>query len=434
MDESIQWEERRGENPRRPQDGREESERDLARIVHSAAFRRLQGKTQILGIGESDFHRTRLTHSMEVAQIGRGIVYALERGKIIKDDLPNLDRIVAICLAHDLGHPPYGHGGEIALNYVMRDHGGFEGNAQTLRMLSKLEAHTESHGLNLTRRTLLGILKYPVAYSSVRKLKLPEITENTKTQAKPWKPPKCYHDCDQDIIDWILEPLSDADRTKFTKHTSPTDDVHGKALEKSLDTSIMELADDIAYGVHDLEDAIRLELIRNDHWISIETEMDTSWMKEFDLTNVRADLFSSESSRRKRAIGGLVNSFIGSMTLGTTGLTSPIVGRRVVLKGAAKKSLDALKKLVAKEIIHSPEVQTLEYRGQQIVMKLFEAFNSDPTRLLKAKFANRWNETSNDSEKVRVVCDFIAGMTDEYATRMYERLFIPRQGTVFWRL
>jgi len=163
LDNPEGWSKRRLDQPRRIDDSRPEEERDRSRIIHSATFRRLQAKTQVLGIGESDFHRTRLTHTMEVAQIGRGIVLQLENGRWqdFTRILPTTAQIEAICFAHDLGHPPFGHSGETALNYVMRDKGGFEGNGQSLRIVSKLEPHTPELGLNLTRRVMLGILKYP---------------------------------------------------------------------------------------------------------------------------------------------------------------------------------------------------------------------------------------------------------------------------------
>ena len=168
--------ERRDSSPlERDMDHRGDFERDLARLIHSAAFRRLQAKTQVLGIGEGDFHRTRLTHSMEVAQIAKAIAGNLrnrnEVDQAVKAYLPDDDLVFFEGLAHDLGHPPFGHGGEIALDYSMREHGGFEGNGQTLRILAKLEAHTPQFGLNPTRRSLLAILKYPVCYSQVRRKK-----------------------------------------------------------------------------------------------------------------------------------------------------------------------------------------------------------------------------------------------------------------------
>ncbi len=141
-------EERRQMPPKRYDEVRSEYDRDEARLIHSAAFRRLQSKTQVLGLGESDFYRTRLTHSMEVAQIGRGIVQYInesERFSEHKKHLPNMSLITAICLAHDIGHPPFGHGGEVALNYCMREYGGFEGNGQTLRILGKIEKYTDKY-------------------------------------------------------------------------------------------------------------------------------------------------------------------------------------------------------------------------------------------------------------------------------------------------
>src|SRR3990167_6653543 len=162
------------------QDHRDPFERDRTRVIHCAAFRRLQRKTQILGTDEGDFHRTRLTHSLEVASIGSSIVRSLRinhQDNVLSSLLPNDDLIHVICLLHDIGHPPFGHGGEVALNYMMREQGGFEGNAQTLRLLTKIETSYGEYGLDLTRRALLGVLKYPVPWSSVVMTQLPEINE-----------------------------------------------------------------------------------------------------------------------------------------------------------------------------------------------------------------------------------------------------------------
>ena len=164
------WEER-FENVGNDNFARDQYARDRARVIHSAFFRRLQGKTQVLGLGESDFYRTRLTHSLEVAQLGSGLVeFLIEKYKDdsgIIESLPEKDLIEAIGLAHDIGHPPFGHGGEVALNFSMKDNGGFEGNAQTLRICTTLGEYSGQSGLNLTRRSMLGIVKYPAVYSSV---------------------------------------------------------------------------------------------------------------------------------------------------------------------------------------------------------------------------------------------------------------------------
>ncbi|MEY8213805.1 MAG: dNTP triphosphohydrolase, partial [Colwellia sp.] len=159
------WLERRLQKvPQRQQDHRDPFRRDRARILHSAAFRRLQSKTQVMGSGQGDFYRTRLTHSLEASQIGSGITAQLRYKHPQKCQVlfPQSDSLIeAICLAHDIGHPPFGHGGEIALHYMMREHGGFEGNGQTFRIVARLEPFSEHHGMNLTRRTLLGLMKYP---------------------------------------------------------------------------------------------------------------------------------------------------------------------------------------------------------------------------------------------------------------------------------
>ena len=129
-------------------------------FLHSAAFRRLQAKTQVLGVGISDFYRTRLTHSLEAAQIGSGITAQLKiKNPDITEKLSVDEHLIeTLCLAHDIGHPPFGHGGEIALHYMMRDHGGFEGNGQTFRIVTKLEPYTAENGMNLSRRSILGLV------------------------------------------------------------------------------------------------------------------------------------------------------------------------------------------------------------------------------------------------------------------------------------
>ncbi|MEF8793579.1 anti-phage deoxyguanosine triphosphatase [Thiohalorhabdus sp.] len=456
MPDSDYWSARR--NPgatRRPADVRHPYERDKARIIHSAAFRRLQSKTQVLGVGEGDFHRTRLTHSMEVAQIGAGIVRQLEgrarNGELAAEAAELLDAqlMETICLAHDLGHPPFGHGGEIALNYMMRDAGGFEGNGQTLRLLGRLEAHTPGYGLDLSRRTLLGVLKYPVPYGRVAPPRpSPEakpVSDDAllRVRADHWKPPKCFLDDEVPIVHWVTEGLPAGDRRGLGRvRRDPEVGSPGKTAEKAFDTSIMEIADDIAFGVHDLEDAVALDLIgREALQAEIGDLLDGAWARGRGLEGVLDDLFPTDgdeetaSARRKQAIGSLVHAFLASVEVTEAdAFETPLLRHRARLQPEAEALLEALKGFVGQEVIQAPVVQTLEYRGQQIVMRLFAALASDPGRLLKTGFARRWWEAPSEAAGLRVVCDYIAGMTDEYATRMYERLFMPRQGTVFERL
>ena len=438
MDISLQNERRSQARLDRPRDERTDSARDLARIIHSSSFRRLQAKTQVLGIGEGDFHRTRLTHSMEVAQIGKGIVQNI-RGLQSEDEhileiLPDNDLMFAAGLAHDLGHPPFGHGGEIALNYCMRDHGGFEGNGQTLRILSRIEHHTLDHGLDLTRRTLLSILKYPVQYSEICKKESPAADQGCIIRSSDWKPPKCYHGDEKDVVDWILEPFSESDRKLFIRHSDPGTHKHGKPTEKSLDTSILELADDIAYGVHDLEDGIALGLITRDKWTAVEEKIDKDWLGQKSLQDLRNRLFSEEYER-KQSIGGLVNAFMTSISVRENpDYSDPLLKYRAELDDQTEAILSVIKDLVKDNVVKIPQVQTLEFRGQYLVIQIFEAIASDPERFLTRESARRLNSRISKKQEYRIICDYIAGMTDEYATRIYERLFLPRQGTVFQKL
>ena len=330
-DNENRWHDRQEKCEKSDRDARSDFDIDNARIVHSSSFRRLQGKTQILNLGESDFYRTRLTHTLEVAQICAGITVQLQKDYSSARYLPDRSLIQAIGFAHDLGHPPFGHAGEVALNYCMRDHGGFEGNGQTLRILSKLEHFSAKFGAALTRRTLLGILKYPCKYSTVRGV-APSLIVNSTTRfinTQDSKPPKCYLDCDEDVVNWILAPLCDADRQLFQRYTEfqPTKEKpkgHHKPKYKSLDCSIMELADDIAYCVHDFEDAIAMKLISKEKFRDL---FDKNVCCDFldyvkKLDSCSSDVYDyfvnklfGNSTERKHFISRLVGHFIMAITL-----------------------------------------------------------------------------------------------------------------------
>lgn len=422
------------------EDIRNEYQRDFARIVHSAAFRRLQSKTQVLGLGDSDFYRTRLTHSMEVSQIGVGINQFLKnlhkRSKKISRALPDDFLMRAICLSHDVGHPPFGHGGEVALNYCMKEFGGFEGNAQTLRILAKLEKYTKNNGMDVTRRTLLGILKYPSTYSSLVKSNI-ETEDILSIPANSYKPPKCYYDCDRDIVDWVLNKFNQKDKEEFIRNNNHGADKHSKTLYKSLDTSIMELADDISYGVHDLEDAIALGMINKDIWNKFIRELNKTKILEFvewfDIAEARKKLFNDNSYIRKNYIGKLVHHFITSIKVIDKNkvFESSILKYNAVMDHNSRILLDSLQKIVVDVVIKDSNVQMLEYKGQVIVKKLFDILYSDPKRLLPTSTLKLYSSAKVDTSKARVICDYISGMTDEYAMKIYEKLKLPRMGSVF---
>jgi len=419
--------------------------RDRSRIIHSASFRRLQAKTQVLGLHESDFYRTRLTHSLEVAQIGSGIVEYLQRNTACKTCtpwLPSAYLIEAICMAHDIGHPPFGHGGEVALNFMMREQGGFEGNGQTLRILSRLGEHSLDHGQDLTRRALLGILKYPVLYSEVVRQddvyqSLCDMQDHDfKTlDMKPWQPPKSLFDEESDVRDWILDAFSKEDQNLFIQHQI-RDQQHGKARFHALDTSIMDIADDIAYGVHDLEDAIAMELISEDRWRKkVMSQSAFRACSLFDAGQITQWLFEGSSRSRKRGISHLVGAFITATQLDEQAdFEHPLLRCQVDMKSEAAEALAILKQFVWDYVISIPEVKSFEYKGQVMVMELFRVLWANPERLLPRKTLIRMDAAHHEQHRMRLLCDYVAGMSDDYAKRLYAKLFSPYYGSIFDRL
>lgn len=435
------WTERRsGQTHQRGQsDHRDAYERDRTRVIHCPAFRRLQRKTQILGVHESDFHRTRLTHSLEVASIGVSIVRGLlhhSTSQHLSGLLPHDDLMHTICLLHDIGHPPFGHGGEVALNYMMRLHGGFEGNGQTLRLLTKVEDCYGPYGLDLTRRSLLGVLKYPVPRSRVIAQNQLEPGALTKTlRMNDWLPPKAYFDSEAEDIDWLLAPLSTADRLLFQSlMSSPTKTHHGKAAFHSFDCSIMDIADDIAYGVHDLEDAIHLRLITREQ---LDTPALRQLIQASSVTNSKLvdALFSGVLSERKAAIGEMVNYFITSVEIceAHPSFENPLLKFNARLTEPARAWLDYLTTCIYRTVIDSQEARAFEYGGQMVILRLFEAISANPSTLLDAKNRFLFEKAENQAAEFRVVCDYIANMTDENAYRFHERLFGLNTRTMFER-
>jgi len=409
-------------------------QRDRARVIHSAWFRALQSKTQVLGLGESDFYRTRLTHSLEVAQIGSGICEHLQREASEQQSkwLAPGSLMDAACLAHDIGHSPFGHGGEVALNYMMRDHGGFEANGQTLRILARLGEYSEDNGLDLTRRSTLGIIKYPGFCTE-----LSNYNDNAESNAPlnldDWHPPKGIYSDERDVLDWTLEPFSNRDKDTF-RETIDTQS-HSKTIYKSFDTSIMELADDIAYGVHDLEDAIAMSLLSPSQWhtefLAHLAELGpnpVSKKPEFYTDN----LFSGKNKSRKHAISKLVGWFIDEISI--TELEQfehPLLRYQANMSPVAVSLLKLLKKFVMHEVILRPDLQALQYRGQKTILTIFEVYLNNGARLLPTDV---WEESQLSGNPHRVLCDHISGLTDASATRIYNRLTTPSAGSIFDRI
>lgn len=407
----------------KPGDDRTPYQRDRARIMHSAAFRRLQGKTQVMGVGEGDFHRTRLTHSIEVAQIGCGILRVIENRlgdnlEGIRDWLPSSDLVEAACLAHDLGHPPFGHKGEQALHAAMVSNGGFEGNGQTLRILSKLEKYkARGNGIFPTRRLVLAVLKYPCAMDSF------------DLSGHQFKPPKCYLSEEKDVVRWALSGFLDKDSKAFQALNKNKPQYH------TFDCSILELADDIAYGVHDLEDIVARGLVSR-------FDLDSALRSAFQKVDGKIDYagglidgssvfkrLTGDSFSRKQQISDLVHLFISNVKVEEVTACSfdhPMLRYNAVLPCAHRTLLSALKEMAFSLVIKHAKIQQLERRGGMVVSRLYEALISGPEELIPK---SSWEDGCVDCSNERRVCDYIAGMTDNYAEKLYKRLFIPGYGS-----
>lgn len=350
---------RRLEEP--PPAYRGEFQRDRDRIVHSAAFRRLEYKTQVFVNHEDDNFRTRLTHTLEVAQIARGVARALG----LNEDLAE-----AISLAHDLGHTPFGHAGQDALNECMREHGGFEHNLQSLRIVDALEQrYAAFDGLNLCFETREGILKH----------------------------------CSREAAQGLGE-LGE----RFIGQTQP-----------SLEAQICNLADEIAYNNHDIDDGLRSGLLSLDQLEEIS-------LFERNWASVRNAGGAMDARRRihetvRRMINALVCDLIEKTkseisramprTLDDVRLAGPLVG----FSGEMAKAQREMKRFLGENLYQHHEVLRMARKAQRIVSDLFSAFLDDP-RMLPPAYRS-------DGDQPRRVADHIAGMTDRYAMKEHRRLF-----------
>lgn len=444
------WQARKSGWFKKPQDARTPGDIDYARVIHSGSFRRLQGKTQILNLGDSDFYRTRLTHSLEVAQIAGGLGAQLRQNFPDHDAIrfiPDRSMLQAIACTHDLGHPPFGHGGEVALNYCMRDSGGFEGNGQTLRILSKLEKFSDADGADLCREALFGVLKYPVAFSAAANPDIvPQMLSDTSgtplLDRSASKPPKCYMNSEADVVKWLLEPLSETDAEEFQAFDLK-EGKHAKARHKSFACSIMDLADDISFGIHDMEDALALCLVDQAgfrrHVSPKKCEglldyLNSNYAGKYgnDVYGGLVERIFASGAERKHQINRILNYVIPSVEIDEfSEFEEPRLRYRARLPEPVARFVEAVKDFIREEVIFGPSVQHLEFKGQMMVISVFEVLKSDPKSFLPRDIFTKY-ERSDDP--LRDICDYAAGMTDAYLLRTYERLFAPRIGSVFDKL
>lgn len=421
---------------------RSEVGRDYARVIHSACFRRLQGKTQVFPGHESDFFRNRLTHSLEVAQIARSIA---EKLNYESADLKNQPIDVRLCsvagLVHDIGHPPFGHNGERALDELMVAHGGFEGNAQSLRILARLERKIQKDetdggdnraGLNLTWRTLASVLKYDT------------LIPNRRADQKYKKPVKGYYREEKALVEQIKQAVTGDKKCRPEEF-------------KTLECSIMDTADDIAYSTYDLEDSLKagfltpagilssssalLERVAKQVSEKLErafTEVDViqTFSEIFDLTAdqptdatdlekvIRAHNLSqniADSAYFRTALTSqLVNEFVNSVSLNFDN-DLPMLST-VDLTEPAKTKVEVLKTYTFEATIYSSKVKLAEYRGSDVVAGIFKALSGDKGELLMPDDVRALVSAADGAAKPRAICDFVAGMTDRYALEFYARL------------
>jgi dGTPase len=342
-------------------------QRDRERVLHTTAFRRLQGKTQVFVVTEGDYYRNRITHTLEVAQIGRTVARALGA---------NEDLVEGVCLAHDLGHPPFGHSGEMTLAALMRDHGGFDHNRHSYRIITALERRYPAFpGLNLTYEFREGIVKHETEYDQAAR----------------------------SGQDYALE------------------------LRGSLEAQIASFADELAYNAHDLDDGLRAGLLDPREAAGLAW-----WRRAWESAGLPdGEPFTDLTRHRlvRRLIGEMVTDLIAhtSARLESAGVASIDDVRRqpgdlMAFPDATRALNRELKAYLYRELYEHPRVLRMHAKAQRVVTELFRAYTAEP-RMLPEPTRGRLDAESRE----RVVCDYIAGMTDRFAFDEYARLFDPHE-------
>lgn len=455
--------------------------RDFDRLIHSPSFRRLQGKTQLYPGLESDFFRNRLTHSLEVAQVAKSIAMKINYDQKLNSDMAiDVDVVEFAGLAHDLGHPPFGHQGEEMLDELMADYGGYEGNAQTIRILTRLEkkihepeknlsgfkdGKDQRVGLNLTARMLASVLKYDevIPYSCAERIE----------RYKKISPVKGYYSFDSGLVEWIKECTTG--NKSFGNF-------------KTVECQIMDLADDISYSTYDLEDGLKAGFFTLHDTIfapeKVREEIAAAVNKKFekeklgivlskeDVHEILNDLFAKALAiENPAAFEGLeinaenftnyailfsnslhaISQTYNSDGFARTYLTSKLVDQfirgirytphevpsqsKVYLETETLKRVEVLKKFTYISQILSPRLKVVEYRGKEIVREVFESLanaSKQGFELLPSDARKLYNQAGNDDGlKHRAICDFVAGMTDRYAIEFYGRLKSENPETIF---
>lgn len=389
---------------------RGEFARDRARVLHSSALRRLGAKTQVLSPSGGDFARTRLTHSLEVAQIGREMGASLGL---------NADIVDMACLAHDLGHPPFGHNGETGLNLWAADIGGFEGNAQTLRLLTRIEPKVfqpsgKSIGLNLTRASLDATCKYPWSLSEAGAMKEHSVKFGV-------------YDDDVEIYDWMR--LGSPPRTK------------------SIEAQVMDFSDDVAYSVHDFEDAIVSGFIKLDELADISGDAQLlSQISEWNvgvyskeilaeaLANLRdlpnwPTLFERTPGMLadlKNLASDLIGRFVSQTNLSVTSSEEFRMSVRfdasLVVPASVRAEIAVLKGIVSAFLMSHESRRPIYDWQRELLTELADALLASNGSNLDVYCTAAWSQCQSDKERHRVIVDQVASLTDQSAITLHNRL------------
>jgi dGTPase len=395
---------------REPDSFRTPFQTDRDRIIYSSAFRRLQAKTQVFLSGEFDFYRTRLTHSLEVAQIGRSICSFLKQTSPFLDDdfFVDPDLVEAICLTHDIGHSPFGHAGERTLHHLMKHFGGFEGNAQSLHIIVEtIYPGLESRrGMNPTRAFMDGIFKYKRLFREH-----PDALNQFIYDEQAYLRAFALGDIDLDKI---------LDLNHF----------------RSLECEIMDWADDTAYCLNDLVDSINAGFLRFER---VQRWAESQHLQGAQAQHAETVLSAIRERKAESRFSKKIGAFIRSCSLGErSALALPTTNRyrfELLIDPAVRLEADFYKKLSQELVFDHPQLHQLERKGRVILEGIFEAFSESylsqrGLRLMPESFDRIIRLKPDRRARARVMCDYLAGMTDGFATRTYKRLFDPGFGSL----
>ncbi|WP_374429760.1 hypothetical protein [Ideonella dechloratans] len=376
----------------RSSDYRDPFARDRARLLHSAASRRLMGKSQVPGLLGSMLPRAWQTHVLEVSQLSRGMLRALQHlhapGEPWLPWLPDVNLLEAVALGRSLGHAPFGPVGDRTLAELMREHGGFDPRWQALRLMQRLEPHTPGHGLDLTRRTLLGLYDRAM-------LALPTPGRDPAGLAGQ---------------DWLLQPLSERDRRALLG-VPPHGLLHAAV---SLDGSIVQLAEQLAHAVHEFDDALGLGAVPRATWDAVV--LDPGWAEAVDLQPVplAQGLFAGPGPARRQAVGALVNALLISVDIEVDpAVDEPLLHHRAQWIAPAQALVASLQGLVAQAWAQAPQVAAASEEAGLALRQLWSLAWAEPDLLgLPAHGAQPSDVWA------RLLCDRLAGLTDAAALQL----------------